>query len=101
MLCKYSYLQAPVNRDIFIAFVYICNFQVSPENIKFQTVNQSGHTVIFQNSRNAEKMEKYLRVWQIVWKNESQRLLFQIWKKTTKVTNVMIYHVDKCTVKRS
>ena len=50
-------LQATVSRDIFIAFHYVCNFQVRPENVKFQIINQSGYTVIFQNSRNAEKME--------------------------------------------
>ena len=93
-------LQATVNRDIFIAFPYVCNFQVRPENVEFQIINQSGYTVIFQNSRNAE-MEKCVRVWQTVWKNESRRLLFQILKKSTKVTNVMISHVEKCRAKRS
>ena len=77
-------LQATINCDIFIAFVYICNFHVQPKNVNFQIINQSGYPGSMANC-----ME-----------NESRRLLFQIWRKGTKVTNVMISHVEKCTVKR-
>ena len=34
------YLQATINCDTFIVFVYISDFHIWPENVKFQTINQ-------------------------------------------------------------
>ena len=101
MLCKYSYLQATVNRDIiFIKFVYICNFQFRLENIKFQTINQSGYTTI-QYFKTHEMWRRWKNIYDManrMVKRIAAATLSDL-EKSAKVMNVMISHVEKCTVK--